>query len=371
MPEIDETALKKQLSSGQLYGVYVLAGEEKYLVKRAAGRLIKKAAGEAFPEFNRNEFKGDAAMDGIADAAQALPFFAEHKCVAVSDLNVEERDSAELEKLYELLELSPDTTTLVFWYPTLDFDGRKSAKWKKFLKEVQSRGGVLLFGRRSASDLQKLLLREAEKAGCVLSRQNAGRIVEYAGQDVTQLLQEMEKLCAFALGQTQTVGTQTAGTQTAGAQGVSAPEITARMIEELVPKTTETTVFLMSNALTAGNYEKAYTLLDSLFYQNEEPIAILGVLSSAYVDMYRVRTALESGKPAGGAAEYGEYKGKEFRLRGAERSSKGLSPEALRESLGLLLEADMALKGSKLNSRIVLEELIAKLLLAAKGETKR
>ncbi len=386
MPEIDEAALKKQLSSGQLYGVYVLAGEEKYLVKRAAGRLIKKAAGEAFPEFNRNEFKGDAAMDGIADAAQALPFFAEHKCVAVSDLNVEERDSAELEKLYELLELSPDTTTLVFWYPTLDFDGRKSAKWKKFLKEVQSRGGVLLFGRRSASDLQKLLLREAEKAGCVLSRQNAGRIVEYAGQDVTQLLQEMEKLCAFALGQTQTVGTQTAGTQTAGtqtvgtqtvgaqtagAQGVSAPEITARMIEELVPKTTETTVFLMSNALTAGNYEKAYTLLDSLFYQNEEPIAILGVLSSAYVDMYRVRTALESGKPAGGAAEYGEYKGKEFRLRNAERSSKGLSPEALRESLGLLLEADMALKGSKLDSRIVLEELIAKLLLAAKGETKR
>ena len=39
----------------------------------------------------------------------------------------------------------------------------------------------------------------------------------------------------------------------------------------------------------------------------------------------------------------------------------------LRESLHLLLEADLALKGSRLDARILLDELIAKLLLAAHG----
>ncbi len=358
MPELTEAELKKQLAAGELHGVYLIAGEEKYLVKRAAARLMKKAGGEAFPEFNNNEFGNESSIDSIADAALALPFFAEHKCVSVSDLNVEEKDGTELQKLYELIESSPDTTSLVFWYPTLDFDGKKSAKWKKLLKAIGERGSVLLCERRSGAELQKMLLREAEKAGCSLSSKNAVRIVEYAGQDVTQLLHEMEKLCAFSLGEAEARG------EPEGAL----PEITETMIEALVPKTTETTVFLMCNALVAGNYEKAYDLLDVLFYQNEEPIAILGALSSAYIDMYRVWSALESGLPSSAAGVYGEYKGKEFRLRNAERSVRSLKPETLRESLELLLEADMALKGSRLSGKIVLEELVAKLLLAAKGE---
>ena len=75
-------------------------------------------------------------------------------------------------------------------------------------------------------------------------------------------------------------------------------EITGEMVESLVPKTTETTVFLMANALTAGEYERAYRLLEQLFYQNEEPLSILGALSASYVDMARVRAALESGGAA-------------------------------------------------------------------------
>lgn len=341
----NESDLKKHRSTEPLRSLYLIAGEEKYLVKRSAMPLIRQAGGDAFPEFNLNEFGSSAAIDSIADAATALPFFAEHKCVAVSDLDVEELNSVELNKLYELLDSVPETTSLVLWYPTLEFDGKKSAKWKKLLKTVESGGVVVWCERRSQSELLRLLMREAEKAGVVLSKQNAQRVLDYAGADVTRLLSEMEKLCAYALG---------------GAQGAPA-EITAEMIELLVAKTTETTVFLMANALVAGDYEKAYALLDPLLLQGEEPIAILGALSASFVDMCRVRTALESGLSASAAAEYGEYKGKEFRLRNAERSARGMKPEHLRADLQLLLEADLALKGSRLDGRLVLEELIAKL----------
>ena len=350
MPSIDENQLRKQIAAGDLGGLFVVAGEEKYLVRRLARQLIKKAGGEAFPEFNCQEFTNDSPVESVADAAQALPFFAQRKCVAVADFDVEAKPAQELEKLYELWELSPESTALVFWYPTLEFDGKKSAKWKKFLKNAESQGTVVHCGRRSVSELQRMLVREAEKNGCSLSRQNAARIVEYAGQDITALRQEVEKLCAFALG-----------------SGGEAPgEITGEMVESLVPKTTETTVFLMANALTAGEYERAYRLLEQLFYQNEEPLSILGALSASYVDMARVRAALESGGAAQDAARYGDYKGREFRLRNAQRSARSLSQGALRKSLHLLLEADLALKGSRLDGRIVLDELVAKLLLAAR-----
>ena len=46
-------------------------------------------------------------------------------------------------------------------------------------------------------------------------------------------------MCAYALG-------------TAGEDPASPPEITAAMIETLVPKTAEATAFLLANALAAG-----------------------------------------------------------------------------------------------------------------------
>lgn len=341
----NETDLKKHLAAEALRPLYLLAGEEKYLVKRTAARLRKLACGESFPEFNLNEFSSAAAVDAVADAVTALPFFAEHKCVSVSDWNIEEMNATELSKLYELLGSLPESTSLVLWYPTLEFDGKKSAKWKKLLKECEKVGAVVWCERRSQSELLRMIGREAEKAGVELSRSNAQRVLEYAGADVTRLLSEMEKLCAYAL----------------GSAGENQPEITAQMIETMVPKTTETTVFLMANAMVAGDFQKAYALLDTLLTQGEEPIAILGALSASYIDLCRVRTALESGLTSSAAAAYGEYKGKEFRLRNAERSVRGVSTEKLQKSLQLLLEADMALKGSRFGGRLILEQLIAKL----------
>ena len=124
----------------------------------------------------------------------------------------------------------------------------------------------------------------------------------------------------------------------------------------------------MGDALMAGRYEDAFLYLDTLLSQNEEPVVILSTLASAYIDMYRVQTALESGMTAPDAALFGEYKGREFRLRNAARNLRGMQSGVLQESLNLLLDADIALKSSRLSARIVLEELIARLLLTAKGE---
>lgn len=352
MPEISEQELRRQLAGGEPAPFYLLAGEEKFLLRRAARRLIDKSCGQAFPEFNCNEFSGEAAADSIADAALALPFMAEHKCVAVKDFNVEEKPQQELDKLHELLESPPETTTLVFWYPTLVFDGKKSAKWRKFLDKAGQAGYVVNFRNREAGELRKLLAAEAERRGAVFPRRALEKLLEYAGQDLNLLLAETEKLCSYAA-------------------GLGEKEITPAMVEALTPKSTETTVFLMVNALVAGEYEKAYGLLDNLFYQNEDPIYVLGALSSSYVDMYRVKAALESGLTSEAPAEYGDYKKRMFRLRYAERDARGLSLETLKACLKLLLEADLALKGSRLEARLILETLVARLLLAAHGGKKR
>ena len=350
MPKLSEPDLKKQLQDKEPGPLYLLEGDEKLILSRAARRLINMAADSGFPEFNQNEFSGQIEIERLIDAAVALPFMAAHKCVAISDLNIEELPSAELEKLLELMDDLPDTTTLVFYYPTLEV--KKAAKWKKFRDKAESKGFVVGFDRREAPELRKTLSSAAGKQGCAFSRAALDRLLEYAGNDLKLLLSETDKLCAYALSQS----------------SVASPEITPNMVEALTPKSTDTTAFMMVNALIAEDYQRAYALLNSLFYQNEDPIYILGAVSSAYVDIFRVKSALESGLTSEGPMEYSaDYKGKAFRLRNAERSGRKISDLALQDSLKLLLEADLALKGSKLDARLVLEGLIAKLLTVRSG----
>jgi len=345
MARINESELERQLGAGRLSSLYVVAGEEKFMVRRTAQQVIGAAAGDMFPEFNRNELDGACDMDRLADACAALPFMAEHKCVAVQDMDIFERAQHDMDKLYGLFGELPDTTTLVLWFPTVSPAGKQqSTQWNKFLGAAEKHGSVLLLGRRPPEQLRAELTRQAKKWGCTLPAKSSRLLIEYVGADLHGLLRELEKLCAYTL-------------------GMGGTEITTAAIEELVPKSTEITTFLMVDALVEGNYQRAYSLLDVLFTQKEKPTMILAALSTVYVDMYRVLGAQDSGLPCTAPMQYGDYKGKDFRLRRAQKNLRRLSAPMLHQCLGLLLEADLALKSSRMQDRLILDSLVARLLL--------
>ena len=199
MPEITETKLKEQIAKRANRQPLLFVRRRKAALRRNLNRLLKKLDGN-FPEFNFQEFPHDAPVDSIADAVVAMPFMAERKCVTVSDLNVEAMNTAELDKLYELLDTIPETTVLILYLPTLEIDPKKSAKWRTFLKKLDTRGFSLPSLRLKDNELEKYVCREAEKANCLLSRKLAERIVQYVGNDLNALTNEVTKLCAFAGG---------------------------------------------------------------------------------------------------------------------------------------------------------------------------
>ena len=200
--------------------------------------------------------------------------------------------------------------------------------------------------KRGEIALEKQLVQWAEKRGCGLTQINAGKIIQLCGDDLLTLSSELEKLCAYAVGR----------------------EITMDDIDLLVTKNLETTVFVLGNALMVGNYDKAYQQLDLLFYQKEEPVAVLAVLSSNYVNLYRAKTALESGENTSVLSKDFDYRGRDFLIRNAERDCKRASISQLRKSLFLLAQADLALKSGRSEPRTVLEELIGKMMLLAREE---
>ena len=338
MAQLKESELKKQIKEKAFVPLYFLYGEEKYLISHYTEAIVNKVLGKSYSDFNFQAFDGGkASIDEIADAAQALPLFAERKCVLVKDLNVEALNAGELAKLYQLLEELSETTVLIISQSTLEIDAKRSAKWKKFIAAAEKNGTVVLLEKRGEIALEKQLVQWAEKRGCGLTQINAGKIIQLCGDDLLTLSSELEKLCAYAVGR----------------------EIT---------KNLETTVFVLGSALMAGNYDKAYQQLDLLFYQKEEPVAVLAVLSSNYVNLYRAKTALESGEKTSVLSKDFDYRGRDFLIRNAERDCKRASISQLRKSLFLLAQADLALKSGRSEPRTVLEELIGKMMLLAREE---
>lgn len=342
MPEITESDLKKQLDSMQLGRLYVLFGDEPYFIIKHAERLIAKAAGDTFPAFNLQRFSGlETPADRVIDAVSTLPFLSERKCVAVSNWNPETLSAEEISKWKKLFAEIPETTVLVLYCPSVRVDRKKSAKWKSFLSLAAKHGMVVECKKRDTAEAEKLVCAYAAKRQCSLSRREAGQLIQMCGNDLQTLFHEMEKLCAYT----------------------GKGEITRETVDAVAVRNAETTVFLLSKALIAGDSDRAYSLLELLLRQNEKPVTILAVLASSYLDMYRVKAAVEGGGPAELPAKTFDYRGKEFRLRAAERDVRGVSMETLRESLNVLLETDLALKSSAADGRILLEKLFARLFM--------
>lgn len=342
----NEEELKRHLKEAPLLPVYVLYGEESYLTAHYADKIAGKAAGgDTLDAFNLHKFDGqDCSFDQLEEAAEALPLMAERSCVVVRDYDVTAR-AATQDRLIALLSAPPESCTLIFWMDTVAVEPKKNAKWKAFLAAAEKGGAVVAFSRKTAGDLVRLLVSGATRRGCSLRPETARVLIEQCGDDMHLLLGELDKLCALA-GEGQ--------------------EVTRGHVEQAVARRLEARVFDLSKAILAGQYTRAYEVIDRLFAGREDPVAVLGVLSNAYADLYRMKVAGAGGARAEDVAKVFAYRGREFALRNAARDGARLSVAALRDSLEVLAEADRRLKSTRLSPRTLLEETAARLIVLAK-----
>lgn len=331
-----ESELKALIKEGTC-GLYVLYGAESYLTEQYTRLIARHTVDEAFEVFNLQRFDGQTVTpEELAEAVEALPMMAEKKCVLVRDADAGGTDG---ERLLRLLDNLSPYCVVVFWQMSVQPDKRKG--WAAFLQKAGEVGCVMNFERKTVADAAKLLMSGAKRRGCALSAEDARYMVEQAGNDLRLLLGELDKLAALA--------------------GTGA--ITREMIDAAGTKNLEARVFDLSKAILQGKAEQTYDLLNRLFILREEPVAVLGVLSAAFADLYRAKIAVAGGQTAESlAADFKNYKGKEFRLRNAARDAARLRTETLRDCLAILAETDTALKSGGADGRLLLEQAAARLI---------
>lgn len=346
MPALTEKDLKASIKASQFSNLYFLYGEEKYLVKFYSNLLEKKIVSPDFADFNLHTYDAKSLdFDEVAEAVAALPMMSEYSCVVIKDIQTDSLNESDAEKLTQLVSDIPETTVIIITLPTVTVN-MKSAKGKKILSLFEKFGSVVEFSHFSSQQLIKLIEKGARERNCTFGYSEASYLISLVGDEMSVILNELEKICAFR----------------------NNGMITKQDIDAVVVKSMQARAFDLTKALIANNCDKAMSILDLLFSMKEEAINILAAIMTPYIDMYRAKVYLSGGLRAEDAAKDFNYKNKEFRLTNAAQSSSKYSVKQLRLFLSVLSEADVMLKSTSVDGRLVLEQTITKLLLVSNGE---
>ncbi len=347
MAVITEHELKKNIDSGATLPVYLIYGNDDGLKKLYTGKLQQKIVPEG-DCFNFQRFEGDCDLQSVYDSLMQFPLMNDRKCVMLCDYDFEKSGENGFSKLMSLVTDVPDTAVLVLWFDTVEFDEKKSGRFKKLLAAIEKAGGAAVkLDHRGAGDLVRMLCAAASKRGAKMENSTARYLIETSSADYNILKNEIEKLCAY----------------------VGDGLITKETIDNVCVKSVEASVYNISRELVGKNLGKSMNMLDELIFLKVKPPVILSVLSAAFIEMYIAKVAGVAGiKPAEIAAKFG-YKGREFVITRAADNARRLSETQLGLCLEELLNADVLLKSSSADGRVILEELMVKLVyIMSEGE---
>lgn len=341
--------IQEQLKIGRFKGIYVLYGEEDYLKSFYCNRIIKKAIAKDFESFNLQKFDAyNFDLPHIIAAINNMPLMSDCKCVVLKDIDLNDINAADWKELLSALKALPAECIVIFHFNAVKLDVKKSDRAKALITLAQKNGVVADIGRMTQRDLERAIGKIIAKNGCSISDSNLIYFLEICGHDMNNLINEAEKLCAYA----------------------NKSEILKQHIDELAIKPISSSIYDLAKAIVNGNNEKGMQLLDELFYQNLEPVVILSALSGAFCDLYRAKSAMQQGATQKDIESDFNYRGTEFRIKNAIRDCRNIDISFLKRSLDLLIEADEKLKSSRTENRIILELLLTQMAQGNRRELK-
>jgi DNA polymerase-3 subunit delta len=346
MANLSVAETTKLIKSGDIKNTYFFYGKDILEIEKLTKLLLKKLV--------KSTTDGYTKLDGerlnlseLSDMAEMYPMLTEYNCILINDLNADSLVGDDLNRLLKIIEELPPTTIIIFNITGFDLKTGKrtvSAKNKKLIEFIAKKGIVCEAYFKTGSELTKSIIDRVTKEGCTITRSNAEEIAELCLYDSMLIKNELDKLCAYADG----LG------------------ITKEMIGMLVSKQLDSNAFALAKAVVLLKADESMQILGELMEQRAEGIVVLSAISSAFIDLYRARAALVNNKRADNVVQDFNYKGRDFVVKNAFNSCGKISLEHLREYLKILRQADLSLKSTRTDSRVIIEKAIIEMLMVAR-----
>lgn len=340
MSLIDEDLFAKMLKGEITHNIFLFCGDDDYLKEHYCGLLTSKTVDSSLEFFNLHKYEDDdTELDVIFADAENLPVMAEKTCLVVRNYPLTELGTNQLSEFEKNLSNIPESTVLIFYFSAEKIPTGKNAKWDGIVKLFDKYGVVVKIEHRTPAKTARLLVSRAKEKGTSIDSETAMYLLNCVGDDLQTVLNEFNKVCAFSEGK----------------------PITKEMIDMTAVKSIEASVFDISESIFSGNTDKAFSVLSELLRQKVPASSIIGALGSAYVNVYRLKVALNAEKTVSDFASEYQYRETKYTFNKIAPFARKSSLSSIKRALDILSKADITSKSSKISDEMLLTRLISEL----------
>ena len=342
---MDIAKFKSSLKEGGLRGVYILGGEEEYLIRYYLGEIRRALdIDPTFAVFNNPSYEGGEVDFGeLAEAVKSPPMMSDYKLVEWRHADFASMKEGDISSLSELCELVAEHpySIVVFTAEGERADFGTPKRPSKFFSAFDKKANLLNFEKSTEAQLYGWLKRHFDAMGVLVDMEVVKNLVFRVGKSMDTLLSEAQKLAFLALSR-------------------GRDRILPEDISEVSISTPESDTFALSNAITDRNKSAAYTALLDLKNRRVDPTVVLGMVAKTFDDLLSVSMLLEDGV---GAAEIeSALKMNPYKVKIYLSAAKKYNAKALSDITAALTKADADSKYGGVTGYTAIELFLAKYL---------
>ena len=308
-------------------------GEDNYRLKKKIKALKERFISSSLGDTNLAVLDGKSATyNDIVRQILAMPFLSRKRLVIIENLLKEGKKDTQ-EKITELLKKIPETTVLVFVEEGMP--DRRTGLYKKLNQKGQAQEFKLL----EEDQLKRWIRKEVEARGASIETLAVNLLVEYIGNDLFRLSNELNKLTNYNR------------------------QLTTDTIELLVRSKTEADIFKLVDAIGQKNLNQAMQELHNLEIKGENDLYILTMIVYQYRNLLIIKDYIERSNNADRWAMSKNLAMHPYVVQKTISQAKNYTIDDLKNNYQKLLDFDIAIKTGKMESKMALTLLLTKLII--------
>lgn len=338
----------KLLESGNLNGIYVLSGDEVFLVDTFVEMFKKKIVSPDFFDMNYIEYDfSKVDLQKLKMDCETAPFFSEKRLVILKNVNLTKSGVSTyksfFEDMYEYINKIPLTTVLVFVMKG------ETAFRGKFYKEISILGHNIELVKLNEIDLFKFIKKRFNAKNIEVSDKIIRYIMDRIGyldssrnKNLYDVENEVKKILEFE----------------------NINSLTIEDVDSILIDKFENSIFKLMDSIGSKNYSDSMNVLANLIKSGSDPFSIFYMIVRLVRNLLGIKYLKTQNKHL-------DYISKELKLSTYEckklySSCDNFSIETLCDFLLICYDVECNVKTRSVDISLLLEILISKMSLGGK-----
>lgn len=317
--------------------LYLVYGKNRVRIDETVNKLTKDYL-ETVDDFNRIVFDYiETSVEHIIEECITLPFLSDRKVVIVKDaflFTAEKKRTSinhNVDKMIQYIEDKEDDTLLIFVTSAEKLDNRK-----KITKLIKKQGKIIECEEMNERELVQYINDAVKSEGLTIRNDAVNELLNRTGVNYTIVKNELEKLMLFV-----------------------DDIITVEDVNIIVSKSLEANVFSLTDFILKDQKQEAVNVFRDLILQKEEPIKLLGLISSQFRLYYQTKILMNEGMRQDEISS--RLKVHPYRVKLAMSQVNQYPLETLLQKMVLIRDMDYELKSTYLDSEALFEVFISKI----------